>query len=336
MALTLEQEAALLALLDEKRITLPELTATAEIKADDLLLTNQLLADKSVTAKVLKDYIAPPASLDVKGVVQLTNNTESDSEELVVTAKALNKVGQLANTANQLADTANQRANSAYISAEGRLSKNANLSDVLNKATAITNLGLELRLYPVGAPIPWPSDTVPNGYTLMQGQSFDKGLYPKLGLAYPSGVIPDMRGQIVKGKLDNRVVLSYESDNNKTHTHTATVSNTDLGNKTSTTFDYGTKTTNVGGNHSHTNIIVYGHNGGGNYDTFACGDSATNNLGKRASTTEAGNHTHTVAIGAHSHTVAIGVHTHTAIIANSGGNEVTVKNIAFNYIVKLA
>ncbi|EHW3497385.1 phage tail protein, partial [Escherichia coli] len=32
--------------------------------------------------------------------------------------------------------------------------------------------------YPVGAPIPWPSDTVPSGYALMQGQTFDKSAYP--------------------------------------------------------------------------------------------------------------------------------------------------------------
>ncbi|EJZ2242757.1 phage tail protein, partial [Escherichia coli] len=44
--------------------------------------------------------------------------------------------------------------------------------------------------YPVGAPIPWPSDTVPSGYALMQGQTFDKSAYPKLAAAYPSGVIP--------------------------------------------------------------------------------------------------------------------------------------------------
>ncbi|EMZ5882378.1 phage tail protein, partial [Escherichia coli] len=31
--------------------------------------------------------------------------------------------------------------------------------------------------YPVGAPIPWPSDTVPSGYALMQGQTFDKSAY---------------------------------------------------------------------------------------------------------------------------------------------------------------
>lgn len=40
-------------------------------------------------------------------------------------------------------------------------------------------------LYPAGAPIPWPSDTIPSGYALMQGQTFDKSAYPKLATAYP-------------------------------------------------------------------------------------------------------------------------------------------------------
>ncbi|WP_441006901.1 tail fiber protein, partial [Escherichia coli] len=34
----------------------------------------------------------------------------------------------------------------------------------------------------------------------MQGQTFDKSAYPKLAAAYPSGVIPDMRGWTIKGK----------------------------------------------------------------------------------------------------------------------------------------
>ncbi|MBJ3367377.1 prophage tail fiber N-terminal domain-containing protein, partial [Salmonella enterica subsp. enterica serovar Agona] len=48
--------------------------------------------------------------------------------------------------------------------------------------------------HPVGAAIAWPSDATPAGYALMQGQSFDKSAYPLLAIAYPSGVIPDMRG----------------------------------------------------------------------------------------------------------------------------------------------
>ncbi|EJU2356148.1 phage tail protein, partial [Escherichia coli] len=97
--------------------------------------------------------------------------------------------------------------------------------------------------YPVGAPIPWPSDTVPSGYALMQGQTFDKSAYPKLAAAYPSGVIPDMRGWTIKGKPGSgRAVLSQEQDGIKSHTHSASASSTDLGTKTTSSFDYGTKT----------------------------------------------------------------------------------------------
>ncbi|WP_053892976.1 phage tail protein, partial [Escherichia coli] len=82
--------------------------------------------------------------------------------------------------------------------------------------------------YPVGAPIPWPSDTVPSGYALMQGQTFDKSAYPKLAVAYPSGVIPDMRGWTIKGKPGSgRAVLSQEQDGIKSHTHSASASSTD-------------------------------------------------------------------------------------------------------------
>ncbi|ELV2306108.1 phage tail protein, partial [Escherichia coli] len=127
--------------------------------------------------------------------------------------------------------------------------------------------------YPVGAPIPWPSDTVPSGYALMQGQTFDKSAYPKLAVAYPSGVIPDMRGWTIKGKPGSGcAVLSQEQDGIKSHTHSASASSTDLGTKTTSSFDYGTKTTssfdygtkttNSAGNHSH-NIPV-GHTGAGN------------------------------------------------------------------------
>ena len=210
--------------------------------------------------------------------------------------------------------------------------------------------------FPVGAAIPWPSDSVPTGYAIMQGQSFDKAAYPLLAAAYPSGVIPDMRGWTIKGKpASGRAVLSQEQDGIKSHTHSASASNTDLGTKTTSSFDYGTKTTSTfnygtkttakGGNHNHPNNIVYGHGGSGNYNTFACGDSATNDLGKRATTTTAGEHSHTVDIGAHNHTVGIGAHAHTValgahghtITVNPTGNtENTVKNIAFNYIVRLA
>ncbi|EJZ3195783.1 phage tail protein [Escherichia coli] len=203
--------------------------------------------------------------------------------------------------------------------------------------------------YPVGAPIPWPSDTVPSGYALMQGQTFDKSAYPKLAAAYPSGVIPDMRGWTIKGKpASGRAVLSQEQDGIKSHTHSASASSTDLGTKTTSSFDYGTKTTssfdygtkttNSAGAHSH-NIPV-GHTGAGNgvsagYNA-ALGTGTTSSAGEHAHNVYIGAHNHTIGIGAHAHSVIIGPHGHTITVDATGNAENTVKNIAFNYIVRLA
>ncbi|HCX7361095.1 TPA: tail fiber protein, partial [Escherichia coli] len=190
---------------------------------------------------------------------------------------------------------------------------------------------------PPGIPLPWPSDTPPDGYAIMVGQAFDKSAYPKLAVAYPSGVLPDMRGWTIKGKpATGRAVLSQEQDGIKSHTHSASASSTDLGTKTTSSFDYGTKSTNNTGAHTHNfaynNTSAYAETpgtGGGMHAT---------NTSKTASNRvlSAGAHTHTVAIGAHTHTLAIGSHTHTITIAAYGNAENTVKNIAFNYIVRLA
>ncbi|QMD99490.1 terminase small subunit [Escherichia coli] len=243
-------------------------------------------------------------------------------------------------------------------------------------AEVYTSKNLPPESYPVGAPIPWPSDTVPSGYALMQGQTFDKSAYPKLAAAYPSGVIPDMRGWTIKGKpASGRAVLSQEQDGIKSHTHSASASSTDLGTKTTSSFDYGTKSTNNTGAHTHSisgtanSAGAHQHKssgafGGTNTSIFPNGYTAisnpsagimsttsgsgqTRNAGKTSSdgahthslsgtAAIAGAHAHTVGIGAHTHSVAIGSHGHTITVNAAGNAENTVKNIAFNYIVRLA
>ncbi|MGX3996753.1 prophage tail fiber N-terminal domain-containing protein [Escherichia coli] len=242
-------------------------------------------------------------------------------------------------------------------------------------AEVYTSKNLPPESYPVGAPIPWPSDTVPSGYALMQGQTFDKSAYPKLAAAYPSGVIPDMRGWTIKGKpASGRAVLSQEQDDIKSHTHSASVSSTDLGTKTTSSFDYGTKSTNntgahthslsgstnAAGNHSHRDgrrfnpsvfkdTYQYGYTSSGQ-NTWGVQGSVGMSTGWLANTSTDGNHSHslsgtaasagahahTVGIGAHTHSVAIGSHGHTITVNAAGNAENTVKNIAFNYIVRLA
>ncbi|EDD0485769.1 hypothetical protein AHU51_23675, partial [Salmonella enterica subsp. enterica serovar Give] len=187
---------------------------------------------------------------------------------------------------------------------------------------------------PVGAPIAWSSDIVPDGYAVMQGQPFDKTRYPKLAIAYPDGVIPDMRGWMIKGKpASGRAVLSQEQDGNKSHSHTARAQDTDLGTKTTSSFDYGTKSTNPTGGHTHTQLV----RGIGAVDgTAGSRGSSEGNDGSGGTTASAGDHAHTVYIGVHDHTVYIGPHGHVVIVDADGNAETTVKNIAFNYIVRLA
>ncbi|WP_423201923.1 phage tail protein [Enterobacter asburiae] len=268
------------------------------------MLATREYVDDAIEAHA-KSRNHPDATTSEKGFVQLSSETDSDDEAKAATPKAV-----------KAAMTA---ANSAAISA-----------------------------YPVGAPIPWPSDTVPSGFAIMQGQTFTTATYPKLAAIYPSGVIPDMRGQTIKGKpASGRAVLSLEQDGIRSHGHTATAATTDLGTKASTsfdygtksasTFDYGTKTTNVTGAHVHTYRNVYT---AGSAGPDGAGDKSGN-----ANTSSAGDHSHTVAIGPHSHSVVIGAHTHNVVIGSHGhtvtvdaaGNaENTVKNIALNYIVRLA
>ncbi|EBY1347237.1 tail fiber protein, partial [Salmonella enterica] len=185
--------------------------------------------------------------------------------------------------------------------------------------------------YPVGAAIAWPSDVLPDGgYAFMYGQSFDKSAYPLLAIAYPSGVIPDMRGWTIKGKpISGRAVLSQEMDGNKSHSHTARAQDTDLGTKSTSSFDYGTKSTNTTGNHTHQfGGYINSYWGDSNHTSFQPGGGAW--------TQAAGDHAHTVYIGGHEHTMYIGPHGHVVIVDADGNAETTVKNIAFNYIVRLA
>lgn len=73
--------------------------------------------------------------------------------------------------------------------------------------TALTNLGLGAgSALPVGVPIPWPLATPPVGFLKCNGASFSGTAYPGLAGAYPSLVLPDLRGEFIRGWDDGRGV----------------------------------------------------------------------------------------------------------------------------------
>ena len=77
--------------------------------------------------------------------------------------------------------------------------------DLMAKHVAAANPHPQYDL-PVGIPLPWPTATAPAGWLKCNGAAFDKAKYPKLALAYPSGLLPDLRGEFIRGWDDGRGV----------------------------------------------------------------------------------------------------------------------------------
>ncbi|EFB5279613.1 integrase [Escherichia coli] len=92
--------------------------------------------------------------------------------------------------------------------------------------TALENLGLgEGSALPVGAPVPWPSETPPTGWLKCNGAPFSAEEYPKLAKAYPANKLPDLRGEFIRGWDDGRgidsgrTLLSAQDGSIEAHGH---------------------------------------------------------------------------------------------------------------------
>ncbi|HBA7188317.1 TPA: phage tail protein [Escherichia coli] len=262
-------------------------------------------------AERLASEVAQNASQVYQNALTVTDAAQSVEQNTQLTTQLRNEAGRFADESRKSSEDAKDYRDSARKALD-----------------ELKSVGI----YPAGIALAWPADIPPEGFALMWGQPFDKSAYPQLAVAYPSGVIPDMRGWTIKGKPDGRAVLSYEEDSVKRHGHTAKVLPTDLGARETSSFDYGSKNTEHGGLHNHiTNGVWTGsttRNGGTKWDTPGyIADIATSSGGE---------HVHVVYIGSHIHTVALGEHGHDVTVGETGNAENTVKNIAFNYIVRLA
>lgn len=178
----------------------------------------------------------------------------------------------------------------------------------INKILEISNISV-----PFGVPLPWPTATPPTGYLICNGAAFSALVYPKLAAVYTTGVLPDLRGQTIKGlPSSGRTLLSLETDGVKSHAHTASAAATDLG----------TKVTSTDGAHAHGGVpsrVSPWEIGGGTSQLF--------NFSLQSSTDSAGAHNHSIVMGSHSHGITVDAY---------GNSENTVKNMAFNYIVRAA
>ena len=145
---------------------------------------------------------APKASPAFTGVPTApTANQNTNNTQIATTAFVKNAIAALVGSAPAALDTLEELARA--------LAGDANL-----KQTLLTEIGKKaneadfnnLRDLFIGVPIPYPLSAVPSGCLAMNGQRFDKARYPKLAQKYPSGQLPDLRGEFIRGWDNGRNV----------------------------------------------------------------------------------------------------------------------------------
>ncbi|MDS1146066.1 tail fiber protein, partial [Escherichia coli] len=136
----------------------------------------------------------PTASLTAKGITQLSSATNSTSEVLAATPKAVKAAYDLANgkqaadaTLTALAALATAADKLPYFTGVDRAALTALTSvgrAILGKTSiqsVLDYLGLgEGSALPVGVPVPWPLETPPTGWLKCNGAAFSSEMYPKL------------------------------------------------------------------------------------------------------------------------------------------------------------
>ncbi|HFU9934431.1 TPA: phage tail protein [Escherichia coli] len=167
----------------------------------------------------------PTASLTAKGITQLSSATNSTSEVLAATPKAVKAAYDLANgkqaadaTLTALAALATAADKLPYFTGVDRAALTALTSvgrAILGKTSiqsVLDYLGLgEGSALPVGVPVPWPSATPPTGWLKCNGAAFSSEKYPNLAKVYPTLKLPDLRGEFIRGWDDGRGIDSGRS-----------------------------------------------------------------------------------------------------------------------------
>ncbi|RNM01429.1 phage tail protein [Dickeya undicola] len=157
-----------------------------------------------------------PGGISNRQANQLANRTAYLKQQQEQTGNALTQHATAANPHPQYAPIASPALTgvpTAPTAAAGtnstQLATTAFVSAATANLSASTANGLAQKIdiaEIVGIPLPWPQATAPTGWLKCNGQAFDKAVYPRLAQVYPSGVLPDLRGEFIRGWDDGRGV----------------------------------------------------------------------------------------------------------------------------------
>lgn len=161
-------------------------------------------------------------------------------------------------------------------------------------------------IYPVGICVMFADTTNPN--TAFPGTKW-------LQITDAASIRAVVNASIGVTSGSDQFTLDVGSLPKHSHSWSGTVSNTDLGTKTTSSFDYGNKGTDAQGSHNH--AFPYSSYSGDSNGGLSGGQRNNGNWTVDRSDTQ-GNHGHTVYIGPHDHTIYLGSHNHS--VAGSVGD----------------
>ncbi|CAO95632.1 phage tail protein [Erwinia tasmaniensis] len=225
---------------------------TLKIDPAVVLATRKYVDDKVLELKVYVDDImakhiadndphtqyAPKSSPTFTGMPKApTAATGNNSTQLANTAFVQVAIAALVDSSPGALDTLNELAKALgndpnfattmTNALAGKMDKSANGADIADISAFLNNLGLGAgSALPVGVPVPWPLAAAPDDWIKCNGATFDKAKYPRLAMVYPSGSLPDLRGEFLRGWDDGRgvdggrVILSSQDALVAGHVHT--------------------------------------------------------------------------------------------------------------------